>query len=171
MTTRRPDYDPVSDLYRSITDAYQRANSAAELQRRLATVRGTGYDADRLVCAVVSGAGELVDLKLHPAAIGLGPARLGAAIVAASRQAQHDTRQRGYNLMALALGDRATSAVEAADSPAPARDLGWDTVTAGRQCRAAESAAGQPAAGTGDADHADDDDVFSFDASIFRSDR
>lgn len=135
-------------------DAYLRAEVAADVQRRLGGVQGVGYDADRMVCAVVSGTGALVDLVFHPAAQALGPAGLGEAIVSAAWNAQTDARQRGYTMIALALGDEAAAAVEANDSPAPARALGWDTVG-----RSASPAAGE------------DDDVYSFDASIFRSDR
>ena len=134
-------------------DAYLRAEVAADVQRRLTEVTGTGYDADRMVCAVVSGAGALVDLMFHPAAQALGPKGLGEAIVAAAWNAQADARQRGYTLLALALGDEAAAAVEAADSPAPARAAGLDTV-------------GRPISPE---PHAHEDDPF--DASIFRSDR
>jgi hypothetical protein len=134
-------------------DAYLRAEVAADVQRRLTEVTGAGYDADRMVYAVVSGAGALVDLMFHPAAQALGPAGLGEAIVAAAWNAQADARQRGYTLLALALGDEAAAAVEAADSPAPARAAGWDTV-------------GRPAA----PEPAVDEDG-PFDPSIFRSDR
>lgn len=195
-------HDPTTALERSIADAFHRADIAAELQRRLASVHGVGYDEDRLVCAVVSGAGALVDLTFHPAAPGLGPTRLGEAIVAAANHAQTDARQRGYTMMALALGDEATAAVEAVDSPAPARALGWDTVG-----RAADRAPAPGMTGAGSfvpepgglgpftpasavpevaatgaaeprlvvptlgADSPDDDDLSTFDASIFRSDR
>jgi hypothetical protein len=92
---------------------------------------------------VVSGTGALVDLMLHPAAPALGPTRLGEAIVAAARNAEADATRRGYTMMALALGDEATLAVEAAAYPGihepPATQVG--------------------------------DDLGSFDASVFRSDR
>jgi hypothetical protein len=164
-------YDPAGDLERSIADAYRRADIATDLQRRLATVHGTGYDADGLVCAVVSGAGALVDLKFHPAAPGLGPARLGEAIVSAARYAEADARQRGYTMMALALGDEATAVVEATDSPTPARALGWDTVSRSAPEPHMPQPQVPPAIGADPADDAEDDDLSTFDASIFRSDR
>jgi DNA-binding protein YbaB len=146
----------------AITGAYRSASAAAEVQRVLAGVRGTGA-ADG-VTAVVTGAGELVDLRIAPEAMRLGQARLGAAIVAACGFASDDVRQRGYTALALALGDEATAAVERYDGPAPARAMGWDT--------AAAAGAARPATGTAAAvEAAQDDDVFSFDASIFRSDR
>lgn len=143
-------------------DAYLRAEVAADVQRRLTEVQGVGYDADRMVCAVVSGAGVLVDLMFHPAAQALGPTGLGEAIVAASCNAQADARQRGYTMLALALGDEAAAAVEAADSPAPARAAGWDTVMR----FAAPEAITSP-----EPIIREDDDLSSFDPSIFRSDR
>jgi hypothetical protein len=152
-------------------DAYLRAEVAADVQRRLTEVQGVGYDADRMVCAVVSGAGALVDLMFHPAAQSLGPAGLGEAIVAAAWNAQADARQCGYTLLALALGDEAAAAVEAADSPAPARAAGWDTVARfaapqqpAPQQPLPQQSAPQPIAG-------EDDDLATFDPSIFRSDR
>jgi hypothetical protein len=178
-------------------DAYLRADVAAAVQRRLTRVEGVGYDADRMVCAVVSGAGALVDLMFHPAAQALGPNGLGEAIVAAAWNAQADARQRGYTMLALALGDEAAAAVEAVDSPAPARAAGWDTVArfAAPQSTAAPEptvapqpaaalqpiTAPQPTAATepiispettaARQPAADEDDLATFDPSIFRSDR
>ena len=125
-------------------DAYLRAEVADDVQRRLAGVRGTGFDADRMVSAVVSGTGALVDLAFHPAAPALGATRLGAAIVEAARNAEADATRRGYTMLALALGDEATLAVEAA-AYQPQQPS-------------------QPPA-------EEDDDLASFDASVFRSDR
>jgi len=157
-------------------DAYLRAEVAAEVQRRMAGIQGVGYDDDRMVCAVVSGTGALVDLMFHPAAQALGPARLGEAIVAAAWNAQTDVRQRGYTMLALALGDEAAAAVETTDSPAPARAAGWDTV--GRFSwpgpTTSSEPAGWPEPGASSepaATSTEDDDLSAFDPSIFRSDR
>lgn len=128
-------------------DAYLRAEVATDLQRRLATVHGIGRDEHRMVRAVVSGTGALVDLAFHPAAPALGTTRLGEAIVAAAAAAQSDAAHRGYTAMALALGDEATATVIATAATAEASAF-TETEPAG-----------------------DDDDLDSFDASIFRSDR
>lgn len=164
----------------AITGAYERGAAAADAQRALAGVRGTG-SADG-VTAAVTGTGELVDLRISPDAMRLGPVRLGAAIVAACGFASDDARQRGYTVLALALGDEAAAAVERSDGPTPARAMGWDTVStpadsgpAGPGTDAGGAAIGVitgGGAGGAAADGEDpDDDVFTFDASIFRSDR
>jgi DNA-binding protein YbaB len=152
----------MSDLDRSIAQAYERSEAAAEAERRLLNVRGVGRSEDGLVTAVVSGAGELLDLRIAPAAMRLSPGRLGQAIVAAARHAGDDARQRGYTLLALAIGDEATAEVERLDGPVPARAMGWDTVCAADARPHTPSHIG--AIGS-------DDDAFSFDASTFGSDR
>jgi YbaB/EbfC DNA-binding family protein len=155
-------------------DAYLRAEVAADVQRRLTEVQGVGYDADRMVCAVVSGAGALVDLMFHPAAQALGPAKLGEAIVAAAWNAQTDARQRGYTMLALALGDEAAAAVEAVDSPAPARAAGWDTVarfTSPEPIIPPEPIFSTEPVASPEPIVREDDELSSFDPSIFRSDR
>jgi len=91
----------------------------------------------------VSGTGALVDLTFHPAAHALGPVRLGEAIVEAAQLAQADAKQRAYTLMALSLGDDATAIVERSEATGL-------RPPAPRQ---------------------EDDDLASFDASIFRSNR
>ncbi|HEY0637150.1 MAG TPA: YbaB/EbfC family nucleoid-associated protein [Pseudonocardiaceae bacterium] len=171
-----------------VAQAYERSAAAGRARRRMAEVRGTGASDGGLVTAVVSGTGELLDLRISPEAMTLGPAGLGAAITAAARFAADDARQRGYTLLALALGDEAAAAVEALDGPAPARALGWDTVSERREPVAPEAdrppgldlgtgtPVGRAVTGRtpdgGDADgDADEDDVFAFDPSIFRSDR
>ncbi len=184
----------MSDLDTSIAQAYERGAAATDVQRRIAEVRGTGDSEGGLVTAVVSGAGELVDLRIAQEALRLGPGRLGEAIVAAARHATDDARQRGYTLLALALGDEAAAEVERADrsepdpgsdtattsvaatpaGPGTAPDLGRTTAT-GRSPAAGVVGPGgviEPAADRRDTDDGDDsDDVASFDASIFRSDR
>jgi DNA-binding protein YbaB len=160
----------MSDLDRSIAQAYERSEVAAEAGRRLLNVRGVGSSEDGLVTAVVSGAGELLDLRIAPAAMRLGPGRLGEAIVAAARHASDDARQRGYTLLALAVGDEATAEVERFDGPVPARAMGWDTVSAaGTRPRTSPRTSSHTPSHTGAI--GSDDDIFSFDASIFRSDR
>jgi hypothetical protein len=77
----------------------------------------------------VSGAGELLDLHIEPAAMDLRPDDLGQAIVTAAWYASADARQRAYTLLALALGDEAAAEVERLDGPVPARMMGWDTVS------------------------------------------
>ena len=143
-----------------VAAAYQRAESAAKAQRRLATVRGTGTSDDGLVTAVVSGAAELLDLRIEPEAIRLGPIGLGDAIVAAAWRAGEDVRQRAYAVLALAVGDEATAELERLDGPVPARGLGWDT-------------APTTPAPTTPAAHVEEqsESALSFDPSIFRSDR
>lgn len=139
-------------------DPYLRAEVATDVRRRLAGVHGTGHDEHRMVSAVVSGTGALVDLRFHPAAPAIGPIRLGEAIVAAAAAAQADAAGRGYTMLALALGDEATATVEAsaagtpppARSPAPRRDRDFDGAGGAR-------------------DEAGELD--SFDASVLRSDR
>lgn len=98
-------------------DAYQRAEAAAEAQRRAAGVRGVASSADGLVSAVVSAAGELLDLRIQEPAMRLGPAALGEAIVAAAALASADARRRGYTVLALALGDEAAAEVERSAAP------------------------------------------------------
>lgn len=161
-----------------VEQAYQRADAAAELQRRLTEVHGTGASDESLVTAVVSGSGELVDLRIDPAALRLGPTALGEAIVEAAGHASADARQRGYTLMALAIGDEAAAEVERSDAPAPARALGWDTVTSGlvgADVPGSDDPTGPIPRATIDAalpaGSDDGDDVFTFDPSIFRSDR
>lgn len=141
-------------------DAYLRAEVATDLQRRLAGVHGVGHDEHRMVRAVVSGSGALVDLAFHPAAPALGATRLGEAIVAAAAAAQSDAAQRGYTAMALALGDEATATVVATAEASRFTE----TEPAGPPSWPATGPRSTPPAG-------DDADLDSFDASIFRSDR
>ena len=166
------------DLDASIAQAYERGAAATAVQRRLAEVRGTGATEGNLVTAVVSGSGELVDLRITAEALRLGPGKLGEAIVAAAGFASEDARQRGYTLLALALGDEAAAEVERLDRPTPVRARGWDTAAAPEANRpdashaeASSTGASRSVERDADADTESDDDVFSFDASIFRSDR
>ncbi|WP_016701508.1 YbaB/EbfC family nucleoid-associated protein, partial [Actinoalloteichus spitiensis] len=100
--------------------AEERRAGTSGLPAALAAVRGTGRDRDGTVVVTVDGRGALLDLRIDAAALAAGAEEVSARITRAASEAAADATQRSYNVLARALGDELTTAIENLGSPAPA---------------------------------------------------
>lgn len=160
-----------------IEDGQARQDALSKVDGILETVTGTARDRDGTVEVTVDGRGKLVHLSLAPQAARYGPEGLGRLVVEVARVAMDDATQRGYNKVALLLGDNLTLALEQLSGrAAPARRAQEGGITAEefqarRDARLRRTA--QEHADDGSTTSGDDaaGDLASFDPSSLRSDR
>ncbi|GGM59633.1 hypothetical protein GCM10012275_33450 [Longimycelium tulufanense] len=112
-----------------IAAAEERRRASERLTQTLDKITGTAKSPDGSVVATATARGELCGLHLEPAALRLGPQRLGELVAQTAQQAARDALQRCYNALAPVLGDHMTLLVEQLAGPAPARVDGWDVAS------------------------------------------
>jgi len=94
----RPDW---STLYTMVDDLKRTVGTLGETQRKMMTVTGVGWSADRLVKATVGARGQLTDLQIDPRVFrNPDSAALAESILTAARAAVDDA-----NAQAMAVVD------------------------------------------------------------------
>ncbi|MET1071924.1 MAG: YbaB/EbfC family nucleoid-associated protein [Umezawaea sp.] len=104
-----------------VEQAEQRRQASERLAEVLAHATGTVEHPSGLAVATATATGELIGLRLHPAALSHGPDALGRLVVDTAKLATDAAVQRGYNELAKSLGDSMAIAVEGFAGPPPFR--------------------------------------------------
>ena len=95
---------------RNLTDLAEYAQEQIErvtrMQQEISEYAGEGTSPERYVRAKTGPGGQLLDLQLDSAAMGLHPRELTAEITAAIRAAQNDYAERTNKIMEPVLGAR-----------------------------------------------------------------
>ncbi|WNV91899.1 YbaB/EbfC family nucleoid-associated protein [Umezawaea sp. Da 62-37] len=101
--------------------AEQRRQASERLAEVLARSTGTAEHPSGLAVVTATATGDLVGLRLHPAALSHGPDAVGRLVVDTARLATDAAVQRGYNELAKSLGDSMAIAIEGFAGPPPFR--------------------------------------------------